>query len=163
MSSKAKNQPPSDDMEGKTDAFDFEDFGDEEIDEDFPEENASAGDPFDFGGAEENTPKTPPPPPPQPKAKAPVAPKVKPAAAANPASQAGGAALVQDASVQVAAVLGKKTMTVGELVNLKKGEVLDLDRFPNEAIDLMSSGKLMAKGELVEVDGKLGVRIIKIF
>ena len=34
---------------------------------------------------------------------------------------------------------------------------------PNEAIDLVANGKLMAKGELVDVDGRLGIRIIKIF
>jgi flagellar motor switch protein FliM len=73
------------------------------------------------------------------------------------------AGLASDTPVQVVAVMGKKTITVGDLISLKKGEVLELNRFPNEAIDLVANGKLIAKGELVEIDGKLGVRIIKIF
>jgi type III secretion system YscQ/HrcQ family protein len=71
--------------------------------------------------------------------------------------------LAADVPVQLIAVMGKKTMTVKEILSLKKGQVLELNRFPNEAIDIVVGGKLMAKGELVEVDGKLGVRIIKIF
>jgi flagellar motor switch protein FliM len=73
------------------------------------------------------------------------------------------AGLSADVTVQVVAVLGKKATTVKEIVSLKKGQVIELNRFPNEAVDLVANGKLMAKGELVEIDGKLGVRIIKIF
>lgn len=71
--------------------------------------------------------------------------------------------LTADVPVQMVAVLGKKTATVKEIISLKKGQVIELNRFPNEAVDLVANGKLVAKGELVEIDGKLGVRIIKIF
>ncbi|KAB2836396.1 FliM/FliN family flagellar motor switch protein, partial [bacterium] len=71
--------------------------------------------------------------------------------------------LTADVPVQLVAVMGKKTITIKEILSLKKGQVIELNRFPNEAIDLVANGKLMAKGELVEIDGKLGVRIIKIF
>src|SRR5262249_20656377 len=71
--------------------------------------------------------------------------------------------LTADVPVHLVAVMGKKTITIKEILSLKKGQVIELNRFPNEAIDLVANGKLMAKGELVEIDGKLGVRIIKIF
>ena len=66
-----------------------------------------------------------------------------------------------DVLVQVAAVLGKKTMSVKELVGLHVGGLIDLSRPPNEVVDLVANGKLIAKGELVEIDGKLGVKIVK--
>ncbi len=71
--------------------------------------------------------------------------------------------LTSDIPVQIVAVLGKKTVTVKEVVSMKMGQVLELGKMPNEAIDLVANGKLIAKGELVEIDGRLGVRILKIF
>jgi len=70
--------------------------------------------------------------------------------------------MAADIPVQVVCVLGKKNVTVGDLIKIKEGEVVDLDRFPHDAVDLVVNGKLMAKGELVEIDGKLGVRIVKL-
>lgn len=71
--------------------------------------------------------------------------------------------LTSDIPIQIVAVLGKKSTTVKEVVGLRMGQVVELGRLPNEAIDLVANGKLIAKGELVEVDGRLGVRILKIF
>lgn len=63
--------------------------------------------------------------------------------------------------VQVVAVLGKKTIAMREILELRQGQVLDLHRPPNEVVDLVANGKLVARGELVEIDGSMGVRIIK--
>ena len=71
--------------------------------------------------------------------------------------------LTSDIPIQIVAVLGKKTSTVKDIVSMKMGQVLELGKMPNEAIDLVANGKLIAKGELVEIDGRLGVRILKIF
>ncbi len=71
--------------------------------------------------------------------------------------------LTADIPIQIVAVLGKKSTTVKEVVGLRMGQVVELGRLPNEAVDLVANGKLIAKGELVEVDGRLGVRILKIF
>ncbi|MFO1464566.1 MAG: FliM/FliN family flagellar motor switch protein [bacterium] len=123
---------------------------------------AEGGDPFDFN----------PNPPPFKPGKAGTgapAPGTPPSfGAAPPASGAAktdkrAVGLTADVPVQLVAVMGKKTITIKEILSLKKGQVIELNRFPNEAIDLVANGKLMAKGELVEIDGKLGVRIIKIF
>ncbi|PIR17487.1 MAG: hypothetical protein COV46_03920 [Deltaproteobacteria bacterium CG11_big_fil_rev_8_21_14_0_20_49_13] len=66
-----------------------------------------------------------------------------------------------DVPVQIVAVMGKRTVSVKELVSFKMGSVIDLARPANEMIDLVAGGKLVAKGELVDIDGKLGVRIVK--
>ncbi len=71
--------------------------------------------------------------------------------------------LTADIPIQIVAVLGKKSTTVKDVVALRMGQVVELGRLPNEAVDLVANGKLIAKGELVEVDGRLGVRILKIF
>lgn len=148
-----------DNLEGDADPF-AADPGDAE----------GGGDPFNFSEDDLDAAGAPepaaPPPPPGPAAPRPAGRAAAPRA--NTRSKAskgpsGSAGLSADIPVQVVAVLGKKTITVGDLVSLKKGEVVELNRFPNEAVDLVANGKLMAKGELVEIDGKLGVRIIKIF
>lgn len=70
--------------------------------------------------------------------------------------------LSADVPVQLVAVIGKTTISMKELVNYQMGQVIDLGRTPGEIVDLVASGKLFAKGELVEIEGKLGVRIVKI-
>lgn len=69
--------------------------------------------------------------------------------------------IAADIPVQVVAVIGKKNITVKEVAALRMGEVVELGRPANEVVDLVAGGKLIAKGELVEVEGKLGVKIIK--
>jgi type III secretion system YscQ/HrcQ family protein len=95
-------------------------------------------------------------------------PSHSPAAPSSFAKQAAGVDkkvvnLTSDIPVQIVAVLGKKSVTVKDVVSLRMGQVIELNRLPNEAVDLVAGGKLIAKGELVEIDGRLGVRILKIF
>lgn len=66
-----------------------------------------------------------------------------------------------DVDVQLVAVMGKHKITLRDLLDLKMGSVVDLKRPPNEMVDLVANGKLIARGELVEIDGKLGVKILK--
>ncbi len=70
--------------------------------------------------------------------------------------------LAPDVPVQVIAVMGKRGITMKELMELRMGQVIDLKRPPNETVDIVVSGKLFARGELVEIDGKLGVKILKL-
>lgn len=69
--------------------------------------------------------------------------------------------LSPDVPVNLVAVIGKTTINVGELVRYRVGQVVDLNRPPSETVDVVANGRLIAKGELVEMDGKLGVKIIK--
>src|SRR5947209_15826654 len=64
---------------------------------------------------------------------------------------------VFDVPVQVSAVLGRSRMEVGELLKLGPGTVLELDRRVGEAIDIYVNNRLVARGEVVLVEDKLGV------
>lgn len=67
-----------------------------------------------------------------------------------------------DVPVHLVAVIGRTTISVKDLMSYQMGQVIDLGRPPGETVDLVASGKLFARGELVDIDGKLGVRIVKL-
>ncbi|MGD9799589.1 MAG: flagellar motor switch protein FliN [Parvularculaceae bacterium] len=69
---------------------------------------------------------------------------------------------VYDVPVKVTAVLGKTRMNVAELMDLNAGAVIELDRRVGEPIDLYVNDKLIARGELVLVDGVLGVTMTEV-
>jgi flagellar motor switch protein FliN/FliY len=64
---------------------------------------------------------------------------------------------VFDVPVQVSAILGRSKMDIGELLKLGPGAVLELDRKVGEAIDIYINNRLVARGEVVLVEEKLGV------
>ena len=64
---------------------------------------------------------------------------------------------VFDVPVQVSAVLGHTRMDIGDLLKLGPGAVLELDRKVGEAIDIYINNRLVARGEVVLVEEKLGV------
>ena len=69
---------------------------------------------------------------------------------------------VFDVPVQISAVLGRSRMDVGELLRLGPGTVLELDRRVGEAIDIYVNNRLVARGEVVLVEDKLGVTMTEI-
>jgi flagellar motor switch protein FliN/FliY len=69
---------------------------------------------------------------------------------------------VFDVPVHVSAVLGRARMDVGELLKLGPGAVLELDRKVGEAIDIYVNNRLVARGEVVLVEDKLGVTMTEI-
>ena len=69
---------------------------------------------------------------------------------------------VFDVPVKVSAVLGRARMEVGELLKLGPGAVLELDRKVGEAIDIYVNNRLVARGEVVLVEDKLGVTMTEI-
>src|ERR1700719_806445 len=69
---------------------------------------------------------------------------------------------VFDVPVQVSAVLGRARMDIGDLLNLVPGAVLELDRRVGEAIDIYVNNRLVARGEVVLVEDKLGVTMTEI-
>jgi len=69
---------------------------------------------------------------------------------------------VFDVPVQVSAVLGRARMDVGDLLKLGPGAVLELDRKVGEAIDIYVNNRLVARGEVVLVEEKLGVTMTEI-
>jgi flagellar motor switch protein FliN/FliY len=69
---------------------------------------------------------------------------------------------VFDVPVQVSAVLGRAKMEVGDLLKLGPGTVLELDRKVGEAIDIYVNNRLVARGEVVLVEEKLGVTMTEV-
>lgn len=69
---------------------------------------------------------------------------------------------VYDVPVQVSAVLGKATMEVSQLLKLGRGAVVELDRKVGEAVDIFVNNRLVARGEVVIVDDRLGVTMTEI-
>lgn len=69
---------------------------------------------------------------------------------------------VFDVPVQVSAVLGRSRMDVGDLLKLGPGTVLELDRKVGEAIDIYVNNRLVARGEVVLVEDKLGVTMTEV-
>lgn len=88
---------------------------------------------------------------------------------AEPAPAEGGdAATVDDLEavygipVEVSAVLGKSTMQVSSLLKLGRGAVIELDRKVGEAIDIYVNNRLVARGEVVVVEDRLGITMTEI-
>ncbi|MGC8535041.1 MAG: flagellar motor switch protein FliN [Rhizomicrobium sp.] len=69
---------------------------------------------------------------------------------------------VFDVPVTVSAVLGKSAMEVSELLKLTKGNIVELDRKVGEAIDIFVNNRLVARGEVVLVEERLGVTMTEI-
>ena len=82
--------------------------------------------------------------------------------ASGPARTAADLEAVFDVPVQVSAVLGRTHMDVGNLLSLAPGTVLELDRRVGEAIDIYVNNRLVARGEVVLVEDKLGVTMTEI-
>lgn len=69
---------------------------------------------------------------------------------------------VYDIPVTVSAVLGKASMQVSQLLRLGRGAVIELDRKVGEAIDIYVNNRLVARGEVVVVEDRLGVTMTEI-
>lgn len=64
--------------------------------------------------------------------------------------------------IMLEAVLGHVTMTIDELLGLGAGSVIEVDRRVGEPIDLVVGGRVLARGELVLIDGALGLTLTEI-
>ncbi|MGE0044946.1 MAG: flagellar motor switch protein FliN [Hyphomonadaceae bacterium] len=71
-------------------------------------------------------------------------------------------AAVYDVPVNIQAVLGKTNLDVATLLRLQRGSVIELDRKVGEAIDIFVNNRLVARGEVVVVEDRLGVTMTEI-
>lgn len=76
--------------------------------------------------------------------------------------KAGDLGAAYDIPVKVSTVLGKNQIQVSKLMKLGRGAVLELDRKVGEAIDIYVNNRLVARGELVVVEDRLGVTITEV-
>jgi flagellar motor switch protein FliN/FliY len=80
-----------------------------------------------------------------------------PSVLADEEKTASDLATVFDVPVNISAVLGRANLSVAQLLQLGAGSVLELDRKVGEAIDIYVNNRLVARGEVVVVDDRLGV------
>ncbi len=83
----------------------------------------------------------------------------EPAAEENLAETEG---LLRDVAAPVVVELGRLRMNVAQVVRLRKGQILRLARAPGDPVDLVVNGRLFGRGELIDVEGELGIRIVQI-
>ena len=69
---------------------------------------------------------------------------------------------VYEIPVQISIVLGKAVMPVTQLLKLGKGSVIELDRKVGDPVDVFVNGRIVAKGEVVIVNDKIGVTLTEI-
>jgi len=79
--------------------------------------------------------------------------------AAATVSDAPAAAMLDDVPVTLTLELGRLSLSARELLSLRVGHVIELDRAHGDPLDVSVNGQAIARGELVEVEGRLGVRI----
>ncbi len=70
--------------------------------------------------------------------------------------------VVSDIPVQISVVLGKTNMQVQQLLKLGRGAVVELDRKVGEPVDIFVNDRLVARGEVVVVEDKIGVTMTEI-
>jgi flagellar motor switch protein FliN/FliY len=69
---------------------------------------------------------------------------------------------VYDVPLSISAVLGKSVMKVHQLVKLTRGSVIELDKKVGEAVDVFINDRLVAKGEIVLIDNKIGITLTEL-
>lgn len=67
-----------------------------------------------------------------------------------------------DIPLRVSVELGKTNLTIGELLKLSQGSVVELDKLTDEPLEIFVNNKLMAQGEVVVVNDKFGIRLTNI-
>jgi flagellar motor switch protein FliN/FliY len=73
-----------------------------------------------------------------------------------------GMDLLMNVTLPVSVELGRATMTIQEVLAIYEGSVIELERVAGEPVDILVSGKLLGKGEVVVVDDKFGIRITEL-
>lgn len=80
----------------------------------------------------------------------------------EPNLRSAGLEAVHDVPVKMQAVLGRARMTVAELMQMRPGRVVELDRKVGEPVDIFVNNRLIARGEVVLIDKVLGVTLTEI-
>lgn len=71
--------------------------------------------------------------------------------------------MLLDVDMPMSVQLGQTSMTIRDLLALKKGSLVQLNRMAGEPVDVIVSQKILAKGEITVVDDKLSVRIGQLY
>ena len=81
----------------------------------------------------------------------------------DPGSPAGrNFRLLADIPLRLSVEVGSTSLKLSELLDLNEGSVVELDRQANELLDILVNGTLVAKGEVVTVNGRFGIRVVDV-
>ena len=69
--------------------------------------------------------------------------------------------IVGNVPVPLVVELGRVECSARDVMYLRIGQILELRRSPYEPLDLVVNGRTLGKGELVEIEGQLGIRIVE--
>jgi flagellar motor switch protein FliN/FliY len=83
-------------------------------------------------------------------------------AAETPPDRVPDLSRVLDIQVQLSVELGRARMPIRQILQLNQGSVVDLDAIAGEPVDVLVNGQLIAKGDIVVVDNKFGVRLTSV-
>ena len=70
--------------------------------------------------------------------------------------------VIMDVPVTLSLEVGRTEMSVGKLLRMTQGAVVELDRNAGEPLDVMVNGALIAHGEIVVINDKFGIRLIDV-
>lgn len=70
--------------------------------------------------------------------------------------------LLADIPVRMSVEVGSTSLRLAEVMDLAEGRIVELDRQADDLLDIMVNGALIAKGEVVTVNGRYGIRIVDI-
>jgi flagellar motor switch protein FliN/FliY len=70
--------------------------------------------------------------------------------------------LLADIPVRMSVEVGATQLRLAEIMNLNEGSIVQLDRQADDLLDVMVNGTLVARGEVVTVNGRYGIRIVEI-
>ena len=81
---------------------------------------------------------------------------------AEGAAVPGNIDLIVDIPVRITVELGRARKTIGEVLGMGPGSVVELNRMAGEPVDVLVNGKLIARGEVVVIDESFGIRVTEI-
>ncbi|MEY4773771.1 MAG: hypothetical protein RIT40_806 [Planctomycetota bacterium] len=88
--------------------------------------------------------------------------KLDPLPAGTPGAEALGLDTLMNVPVKVTVEVGKSKIPLGDLVKLAPGSLVTLEREAHEPVDVLVNGKVVARGEVVTIDRRFGVRITSV-
>jgi len=80
----------------------------------------------------------------------------------QPKEQSRNLDILMDVELEVVAELGRKTMTIKEILKLGKRSIIELDKAAGEPLEIFVNGHKFAEGEVVVVDDQFGIRLINL-
>jgi flagellar motor switch protein FliN len=70
--------------------------------------------------------------------------------------------LLLGVSLRISVEVGSASLKLAELLKLNEGSVVELDRQANDLLDVFANGTLIARGEIVNVEGRYAIRVVEV-